>query len=175
MQMKRKFPAIPISERFPPSEACDCTVCRAYCARPGWWSVEQARLAFLAGYGKSMMLELSPDHSFGVLSPAFRGCEGMFALQTFAHNGCTFLHRDRCKLHGTQFFPLECSFCHHSREGQGMLCHDALARDWDSPAGKLLVKDWIMQIYREEEFHGVDTSSVSNRNADCIPPRTLLL
>ena len=90
-----------------------------------------------------MMLELSPDRRFGVLSPAFRGCEGMFALQAFAQNGCTFLQRGRCALHETDFLPLECRFCHHAREGQGVLCHEALERDWDTPSGQALVRQWV--------------------------------
>ncbi len=43
--------------------------------RPGWWTVQEANEALHAGLGKRMMLEMSPDLSFGVLSPAFKGCE----------------------------------------------------------------------------------------------------
>lgn len=89
-----------------------------------------------------MMLEMAPDRSFGVLSPAFRGCEGSFALERFADKGCTFLLEGRCELHGTGHEPLECSFCHHSRPGEGPKCHRALERDWDSPAGRELVVRW---------------------------------
>lgn len=95
-----------------------------------------------------MMLELSPDHRFGVLSPAFRGCEGLFALQEYAQNGCTFLQRGHCALHQTRFLPLECRFCHHAREGQGVLCHEALERDWDTPEGQMLVRLWIQSCLR---------------------------
>ena len=141
--MKRNRSTLSLVERFPPSEACSCDICRAYCSRPGWWSVEQARHALLAGYGARMMLELSPDHKYGVLSPAFRGCEGSIALQEYAQNGCTFFRRGLCALFHTGFEPLECRFCHHDRAGQGRVCHDALAQDWLTPAGQTLVRQWI--------------------------------
>jgi hypothetical protein len=34
-----------------------------------------------------MMLEMAPDRSFGVLSPAFKGNELVFAKQLFADQG----------------------------------------------------------------------------------------
>ena len=77
--------------QFPPSEPCSCNVCRNYCFRPGWWLVCEAREAIEQGYANRMMLEFSPDLSFGVLSPAFKNNEANFALKTFSKNGCTFL------------------------------------------------------------------------------------
>lgn len=150
--MKRNKPTLPLAERFPPSAPCDCTICRAYCARPGWWSVEEAKRAILAGYGARMMLELSPERSFGVLAPAFRGCEGSIALQAYRDNGCTFFHRGLCALFGTGFEPLECRFCHHDRPGQGKLCHDALERDWHTPAGQALVRQWMREQWAAESL-----------------------
>ncbi|NLI53209.1 MAG: hypothetical protein GX417_02675 [Clostridiales bacterium] len=141
--MKRKNRAESLQALFPPSTPCSCAVCRAYCLRPGWWTVEEATQAFLAGYGGRMMLELSPDRTYGVLSPAFRGCEGTFAFQEFSENGCTFYAGGRCALYGTGFEPLECRFCHHERRGLGQKCHAALARDWRTPAGQALVREWM--------------------------------
>ena len=46
-----------------------CEVCLTYCARPGWWTVEEAARAMDAGYSDRMMLEISPELTFGVLSP----------------------------------------------------------------------------------------------------------
>lgn len=137
--MKRKRT---LSERYPPSEPCGCEVCLAYCARPGWWTVKEAARALEAGYAGRMMLELASDRSFGVLSPAFRGNEREFALQRHAGNKCTFLREDRCELHGTGFQPLECRFCHHTRPGLGPKCHADLERDWQTPAGRGLVRRW---------------------------------
>lgn len=128
---------------FPPSEPCSCEVCLTYCSRPGWWTVSEATRAMQGGYAKHMMLELSPDRTFGVLSPAFKGCEGFFALNEFSQNGCTFLEHERCQLHGTDFQPLECRFCHHSRIGLGRKCHAALERDWNSRDGQTLVLTWL--------------------------------
>ncbi len=129
-------------ERFPPSDPCACTVCLAYCQRPGWWTVDEAARAIEAGYSSRMMLEMSPDKSFGVLAPAFRGCEGNFALAVYADAGCTFLNDSRCELFGTGVQPLECRYCHHDRANLGTACHLALESDWETPKGRSLVVRW---------------------------------
>ena len=54
-----------------------------------------------AGYGNRMMLEMAPELTFGVLSPAFKGCEGNFALNEFSKNGCNFFKNSLCELFGT--------------------------------------------------------------------------
>lgn len=131
-----------LAEKYPPSPPCTCDICRAYCARPGWWTVEEAARAIDAGYGRRMMLEMAPDFSFGVLAPAFKGNEMSFALNIFAGRGCTFLHDHRCELHGTGFQPLECRYCHHDRPGLGRQCHADLELDWHSAAGRLLIVKW---------------------------------
>ncbi len=79
-----------LQERFPPSEPCACETCLACSARPGWWAVDEALKALDSGYGSRMMLEVAPDRSFGVLSTAFRGCEGLLATNKYALNSCTF-------------------------------------------------------------------------------------
>jgi len=107
--------------------------------------VEEAARAVAAGYGARMMLELAPDFSFGVLSPAFRGCERGFALQEFSRLGCNFFSGGLCELHGTGFQPLECRFCHHSRAGLGRACHTDIGRDWNRPAGQALVAAWLAE------------------------------
>jgi hypothetical protein len=89
-----------------------------------------------------MMLEMSEDRSFGVLSPAFKGCEQAFAMQLHANNGCTFLKHDRCELFGTGFEPLECRYCHHDRRGMGTKCHIDIGNDWNSADGRALVVQW---------------------------------
>jgi hypothetical protein len=111
--------------------------------RPGWWTVAEAARAIHAGYAARMMLEISPEHTFGVIAPAFQGCENFFALNIHAHNGCTFLKDQRCELHGTGLQPLECCFCHHSRAGLGQKCHAAIEKDWDTAAGRALVVRWM--------------------------------
>ncbi|MFN2152190.1 MAG: hypothetical protein ACK2T5_11375, partial [Anaerolineales bacterium] len=102
-----------MSRKYPPSEPCGCEVCVGFCLRPGWWSVDEVVRAMDAGYGPRMMLEMSPELTFGVLSPAFKGCEGDLATNLYFRNGCTFLKRTRCELYGTGYQPLECRFCHH--------------------------------------------------------------
>ncbi len=131
-----------LAERFPPSPPCSCDVCVRYCARPGWWTVEEAALAIKGGYGGRMMLEMSPDRSFGVLAPAFRGCEVGFATQECASRGCNFLEEGRCELHGTGFQPLECRHCHHDRPGAGPACHAEIEKEWNGDEGRALIVRW---------------------------------
>ncbi len=140
--MKQAQQILTLSQSFPPSPPCSCDVCKSYCKRPGWWTVEEAAMAIDAGYAMRMMLEVPRDFSFGVLSPAFFGCEGSFALQEHAKNGCCFLKGGLCQLHGTGFQPLECRFCHHDRRGKGLLCHDSIEKDWHTPTGQRLVLRW---------------------------------
>jgi hypothetical protein len=54
-------------EKYFPSEPCSCEICLGYCARPGWWTVEQAA-AIEAGFDNRIMLEIAPELTFGVLS-----------------------------------------------------------------------------------------------------------
>lgn len=143
--MKRKKKYRSLQEKYPPSEPCSCEICRTYCVRPGWWTVEEASRAIKAGYGSRMMLEISPEMTFGVLAPAFKGCEGNYAFQEYANNGCNFLKDGLCELHGTGYEPLECLYCHHLRKGLGKKCHADIERDWQTPAGQALVKSWIEQ------------------------------
>ena len=93
-----------------------------------------------------MMLEASRELIFGVLSPAFKGCESSFATNEFAQNKCTFLKDDHCELFGIGHQPLECCFCHHERRGLGKKCHAYLERNWKTPAGQALVGKWIEQV-----------------------------
>lgn len=131
-----------LAEKYPPSKPCACEICVSYCKRPGWWTVEEAAQAIEAGYGSRMMLEMSPDFSFGVLAPAFKGCEVAFALNRYADHGCTFLQDERCELYGTGCQPLECRYCHHDRPGMGPKCHADIEKDWNTPVGRALVVRW---------------------------------
>jgi hypothetical protein len=131
-----------LAHKYPPSQPCACQTCVAYCSRPGWWTVEEAAQAVDAGYGGRMMLEMAPDRSYGVLSPAFKGCETAFASDLFSTKGCTFLKDNRCELFGTGRQPLECRYCHHERVGKGVACHDDIGKEWNTPAGRELVVRW---------------------------------
>ena len=121
-------------------------MCLSYCIRPGWWSAEEANRAIDLGYADKMMLEVSPEMTFGLLSPAFKGCETNFALQEFSANKCTFLKNDLCGLFETGVQPLECRFCHHERVGEGKKCHNAIEKDWNTFRGQKTVKKWIEKI-----------------------------
>lgn len=131
-----------LSEKYPPSEPCSCEICLSYCSRPGWWTVEEASKAVDAGLEDRMMLEISPEKDFAVLSPAFRGNECNYAFEIFSGEGCTFLKKNRCELFGTDLQPLECRFCHHARKGKGRECHLDIAREWNSESGKRLIVRW---------------------------------
>ncbi len=142
MPHNRRKRQLPLAVKYPPSPPCSCEICKSYCRRPGWWTVEEAAEAIEAGYGRRMMLEMAPDFTFGVLSPAFKGCEVQFAYQEFASAGCTFLLDGKCELHGTGHQPLECRFCHHDRVGLGPDCHADLEKDWNTRAGRALIVKW---------------------------------
>jgi hypothetical protein len=129
-------------ERYPPSEPCSCAICLGYCQRPGWWTPEEAENAMNAGYAKRMMLEVSPDKTFGVLSPAFKGNEVNFAFQVYSKNGCTFLLENLCELFGSGHQPLECRYCHHIRKGKGISCHRAIEMEWKTNQSKRIIIRW---------------------------------
>ena len=139
-----------LKKLFPPSEGCSCSICREYCKRPGWWTIEQAELAISMGYAERMMMEISPEFDFAVLSPAFYSCEGSIATNEGYNFGCNFLKNGLCELHNTDILPLECAFCHHSRIGQGIKCHMAIERQWKSIEGQMLVARWqsIVNLYK---------------------------
>ena len=135
----------PLYKKFPPSEECSCSICRSYCQRPGWPLVEEVRLAIEAGLSHRLMLEFSPDHTFGILVPAFKGNEGYFALAVHKNNGCTFLQSGSCSIYDKLYRPLECRFCHHERKGEGLRCHLEIASLWNCSKGKRLVRNWMYQ------------------------------
>lgn len=132
--------------KYPDSRPCSCAVCLSYCKRPGWWTVAEASEALAAGYGPRMMLEMSPDLAFGVLAPAYKGCEREFGVRPARDPGCTFLIDDLCELHGTRLQPLECRVCHHERPGLGPRCHAEIGREWNTAAGRALVVTWSNQV-----------------------------
>lgn len=136
----------PLYAKYPPSQSCCCPVCLSYCKRPGWPLVEEARLAVEAGLANRLMLEFSPDLSYGILEPAFKGNEGYFALALYASQGCTFLEdMGQCSIFSQPYRPLECRFCHHERIGRGIHCHQAIAHEWNSSKGKRLVHYWLQE------------------------------
>jgi hypothetical protein len=157
-QEKMDQPEKTLGEKYPPSPACTCDVCRTYCVRPGWWTVREAASAMDAGYAGRMMLEMSPDLSYGVLSPAFKGSEGNFASNECAKNGCNFLARGLCELYKTAFQPLECRFCHHDRAGLGMECHLDLEKDWNTPIGQAVIAHWgaMTGLWERSKAHGMN-------------------
>ena len=91
-------------------------------------------------------MEISPELTFGVLSPAFKGCESSIATNQFAESSCNFLKNGFCELHDTGYQPLECRYCHHERLGLGNKCHADLEKDWKTPVGQILVERWIKRI-----------------------------
>ena len=131
-----------LKQKYKPSEPCSCDVCKNYCSRPGWWTVNEATNVVRAGLANRMMLEISPEHDFGVLSPAFKGNESNYAFQIFSKNGCTFYKDGLCELFGTGLQPLECLYCHHSRKGLGLKCHADIEKDWKTVQGRKLIVKW---------------------------------
>ena len=145
-------------EKYPPSESCSCKVCLSYCQRPGWWTLDEAEKAIDAGFANRMMLEIAPGLNFGVLSPAFKGNEGNYALQLFSEKNCTFLKNNLCEIFGTGFQPIECRFCHHSRKGSGLKCHTDIEKLWNTNSGKRLIVRWgnIIGFWERQGFNLVE-------------------
>jgi len=143
---------IALFEKFKASLACDCDICRDFCKRPGWWTVDQAKNAIKSGLAPRMMMEISPEFNFAVLSPAFYGCEGFIATQEGAQTGCNFQKDGLCELHNTEFLPLECAFCHHDRIGEGEICHKAIEDDWKTFRGQNLVRRWQKKVDFEQKL-----------------------
>jgi hypothetical protein len=155
MKQNIEYQSTALPEKFPPSEPCSCDRCVSFCKRPGWWTVNEATKAIEAGLAGRMMLEVAPEMNFAVLSPAFRGNEVNYAMQFYSKQGCTFLIADRCELFDTGNQPLECRFCHHDREGEGIACHSALEKDWNSEQGKRLIVRWgnFTGFWQRNGFH----------------------
>ena len=143
-----------LKEKYQPSKPCTCDICKSYCLRPGWWTVDEAEKAIQAGLSHRMMLEISPERHFGVLSPAFKGNESNYALQIFSKNSCTFYCNGLCELFGTGLQPLECRFCHHKRKGLGLKCHLDIEKDWNTKSGKSLIIKWgnIIGFWQRQEL-----------------------
>lgn len=135
-----------LNKIFPPSEPCSCDICISYCARPGWWTIDEAIKIIESDYANRCMLEVSPEFTFGVISPAFRGAECNFGLQEYSENKCTFLKDELCELFETGFQPIECRYCHHSRVGLGEKCHYALEMEWNTFRGQKTVEKWIEKV-----------------------------
>jgi hypothetical protein len=140
---KKQMTKINLLKKYPPSKPCSCEICLGYCKRPGWWTVKEAGRAIEIGISNRMMLEISPEFTFGVLSPAFKGNESNIALQDYSDRGCNFLKNDLCELHGKDYQPLECRFCHHDRIGLGKDCHADIENDWHTKDGQILVIKWL--------------------------------
>lgn len=102
-----------------------------------------------------MMLEISPDFKFAVLSPAFYGCEGFIATNDGAKNGCNLLKEGMCELHDTDFLPLECAFCHHERVGKGIVCHNEISDQWHTLEAQKLVARWQKIVNLEEKLEKI--------------------
>jgi hypothetical protein len=138
-------PASRLEDSYPVSPSCNCEICKSFCQRPGWWTVEQASLAMKKGYSHRMMLEIAPEFTFAVLSPAFKGCESTYATNEFSKSGCNFYKNELCELHGTNLQPLECRVCHHNYPGLGPACHSDIEKQWNSNEGQQLVIQWMKQ------------------------------
>ena len=144
---------IKLAELFTPSPACTCQVCKGYCQRPGWWTVDQVSSAINEGLAGRMMLEVAPDFSFAVLAPSFKGCEGLIAINEFSDEGCNFLTNELCELHGTKLQPLECQVCHHNSPGLGAKCHRELEKQWNSVRSQKIVKEWMLLTNFNEKLY----------------------
>ena len=154
-----------LEQKFPASPGCSCKICQSYCQRPGWWTIEQAETAINKGYAHRMMMEISPQFDFAVLSPAFYGCEGFIATNEGARRGCNFLKNGMCELHSTEILPLECAFCHHDRVGEGIKCHKELEFHWKTMKAQNVVLRWQKIVKLDEK---INLLTFLNNEFNCI-------
>lgn len=117
--MKRKKKHRSLRDKYPPSEPCSCEICRSYCVRPGWWTVEEASKAIKAGYGHRMMLEIAPEMTFGVLSPAFKGCEGFMLCRSIQKTDAIFIQTAFVSFSGQVCRPLNAAIAIISEKASG--------------------------------------------------------
>jgi len=123
-------------------ETCDCKVCRNMCQRPCWPTPEEANELIDAGYADRLMLDhwdpgIAGVGRLEVITPASPGDEGEIA--PFWPAGCNFQKMGLCELHGN-FKPIEGRLAHHSKTPEGL--HYIVAKTWNSPAGKRVVRKW---------------------------------
>lgn len=154
---------------------CQCPKCVKLCTRnPGWFTPDEAVRAIATGLADQLMLDwLEPDSSYNitekiwVLSPASQNCWGEWHSGrkapewTDMHDDgghllfggsvwkgpCIFLHANLCRIHNTDFKPIECR--------SGRLCVDGNSDDtehievgklWNTDAARAIVADWKQKV-----------------------------
>jgi Fe-S-cluster containining protein len=161
-------------------KTCTCEKCVNACqVFPGWMAPIDATRAIKADHARSLMRDwLEPSSEVGneeriyVLAAAAEGFGGRDAPELEEMQGwtpgiptflfgflggaslptkgpCVFLKRDRCSIHDSGFKPKQCreAFGCDTERGPDNF---AMARLWDTEAGKLALAAWIEALARKE-------------------------
>ena len=97
--------------------SCTCDSCKAMCSRPCYTTPRDAERLINAGFAGRLRAENSYDYETYVISPSFKGREGIddSAHDWHQHQGCTFQDKDGlCELHSLGLKPLEARLVIHN-------------------------------------------------------------
>lgn len=124
------------------TDPCDCTDCKAMCARPGWPTPQEA--ARMLDKGVDLMCDWweTADGPVYVICPASEGRAGKMARNwPLAKHPCVMQDADGlCRLHGTDHKPIECRV--QSTHVDKPDVHEKVYRMWDTPEGREVVQRW---------------------------------
>lgn len=102
-----------------------------------------------AGHGKKLMLdywEADEDLPYTeILVPAVVGYETGFAEYYGGIGVCTFFVGGRCQIHALK--PIEGRLANHAGQDNGNDLHLAVARTWDSDAGRAAVARFKKEFF----------------------------
>lgn len=77
-----------LKEKHQPSQPCSCDICKSYCLRPGWWTVEETEKAIENGLSSRIMnvcLHLKAIDDFQIKCSAYNmGKMGKLFVMIFA-------------------------------------------------------------------------------------------
>jgi Fe-S-cluster containining protein len=160
---------------------CQCEKCVKLCTRnPGWFTPDEAQRAIATGLADQLMLDwLDEDerydiqHTIWILSPASQNCWGEWHSKQKApdwddmHDDgvhwilggqswkgpCIFLKDNLCRIHNTDFKPLECRSGRYCIDGDADGSeHIAIGKLWDTDAARAIVADWKQKVgYVEDD------------------------
>lgn len=134
-----------------------CANCREMCegGYPGRFTPAEARAAIKAGRARDLIAIIEDERLEGnrgvtILRPAIVGWEGLTIHEWEAVRGkCAFLGiRGECRVHGTEFKPLECRVASCNRresDTQQTRYHQtigAITAAWRTRKGKEVVRLW---------------------------------
>ena len=141
--------------------SCTCDSCKAMCSRPCYATPRDAERLIRAGFADRLRMENSYDYETYVISPAFKGREGIDdrASDWANRQGCTFQDKDGlCELHDLGLKPLEARLVIHNEHPLSkktpLSLHDRIVDLWKTNRGRRTIE--LLQQKRKEPNHVLD-------------------